>query len=150
MKVVLQRTMEASVSIDQEVHGQIDFGYVIFIGISQEDAQDTQQKIDFLVNKLLRLRLFEDQHGKMNFSLTDIGGEILAISQFTLYADCRKGTRPSFTEAMAPSEAEAIYNQFIATLQDKYDPAKIKTGEFGAYMQVQLQNDGPVTITLEK
>lgn len=150
MKIVLQRVLEASVEVEKEVIGNIDFGYVALIGIGVEDSESD---FEYIADKILGLRLFEDQFGKMNLSLADVGGDVLLISQFTLYADCKKGKCPSFSKAMKPDDAKVLYEKFVAYMRKRLDQAashgKIATGEFGAYMQVHLVNDGPVTITLE-
>jgi len=144
MKIVLQRTNAASVKVDGNVVGQIGAGYVLLLGISHTD---TRQNIDNMVEKIKKLRLFSDADGKTNLSITDVDGEILVISQFTLYADCRKGTRPSFTDAAPPKLAEELYQYFI----EKATPCfkGVAHGIFGANMQVELINDGPFTVVLE-
>ena len=145
MKIVLQRVTSASVEIDNKIHGSINKGYVIFLGIGQGD---TKGQIDKLVDKIYKLRIFQDENGKTNLSINDVGGEILVISQFTLYADCKKGNRPSFTEAGSPTLAESLYNYFIEISRDKFK--NVEQGVFGAYMKVSLINDGPFTIILEE
>ena len=145
MKIVLQRVTSASVEIDNKIHGSINKGYVIFLGIGQGD---TKGQIDKLVDKIYKLRIFQDENGKTNLSINDVGGEILVISQFTLYADCKKGNRPSFTEAGSPTLAEGLYNYFIEISRDKFK--NVEQGVFGAYMKVSLINDGPFTIILEE
>ena len=144
MKVVLQRAKSASVSINETVVGQIDAGYVLLVGIADSD---TEAELDYLVRKITKLRVFEDEAGKMNLSIGDVGGQILSISQFTLYADTKKGNRPSFTKAGAPDFADKMYQLFNKKLADI--GLTVATGEFGANMQVQLINDGPVTIILD-
>lgn len=145
MKALIQRVTKASVSINNQIYSQIDQGLLVLLGISQDD---TENKIDWLVNKIINLRIFSDKNEKMNFSIQDITGQILLVSQFTLYADCNKGNRPSFTNAAQPEKAEKLYNLFIAKLKQK--GLDVKTGKFGSLMQIRLINDGPVTIDLER
>lgn len=145
MKIVLQRSKEASVTVDGETVGKIDKGLVLLVGVTHED---TKEAVDFLADKILNLRIFEDADGKMNHSLLDVGGDILSVSQFTLYGDCQKGRRPNFMAAARPDHATEIYNLFNETLKQK--GVKVETGVFGAMMDVQLVNDGPVTLILEK
>ena len=144
MRAVLQRVRSASVSIGGEAVGKIGKGFLVLLGISPED---TEREGDFLLDKLLGLRVFEDEDGKMNRSLLDCGGALLVVSQFTLYADCRKGRRPSFTGAARPETAVPLYERFLAGAR----AAGVATecGEFGADMLVSLENDGPVTILLD-
>lgn len=144
MKFLIQRVTHASVTVEQEVIGKIGKGFLVLIGIGQED---TQKDADFFVKKMCALRIFEDNNGKTNLSLKDVGGEVLLVSQFTLYANCKKGNRPSFTEAGNPKEAEALY-QYIIDECRKVLPV-VETGSFGAEMKVDLQNDGPFTILLD-
>lgn len=144
MKIVLQRVSSSSVKVDGEVIGQIQCGYVILLGIS---GGDTRETVDRMVEKIQKLRLFPDADGKTNLSISDIGGELLVISQFTLYADCRKGTRPSFTQAAPPALAQELYDYFIENATPHFK--KVASGEFGASMQVELVNDGPFTVVLE-
>ena len=144
MKLVIQRVSSASVSIDNKVKSQISSGLLILFGAKDGD---NKSQLDWLVNKIANLRIFSDSKDKMNLSVQDIKGEVLVVSQFTLYADCQKGNRPSFTEAANPEVAQELYNLFVKKLQDLDIPTK--TGEFGAKMDVQLTNDGPVTIILE-
>ncbi len=143
MKVILQRCQSAKVTFDQ-VENKINYGLVIFVGFTHDD---NEEKIDYLINKIINLRIFEDENGLMNKSILDISGEILSISQFTLYANCEKGRRPSFTEALDPKIATKFYDLFNQKLTEKI---KTKTGKFGAVMKVHLINDGPVTIILER
>ncbi|GLI83059.1 D-aminoacyl-tRNA deacylase [Rossellomorea marisflavi] len=145
MKVVLQRSKQASVTVDGEVKGRIQFGLVLLVGITHGD---TEAEAAYIADKVVNLRIFEDGDGKMNDSLLDRGGEILSISQFTLYGDTRKGRRPNFMDAAKPEEAEAIYDRFNALLREK--GVQVETGVFGAMMDVQLINDGPVTLIVEK
>ncbi len=144
MKIVVQRTREASVTVDGEIVGKIPFGYMLLVGITHED---TAKEADFLADKIANLRIFEDENEKMNLSLMDVGGQILSVSQFTLYGDCRKGRRPSFSQAARPEQAEQLYNYFNEKLAEK--GIHVETGKFGAMMDVSLVNDGPVTLIIE-
>lgn len=144
MRIVLQRVKSASVSIDETVVGKIGVGYVLLVGIADND---TEAELDYLVRKITKLRVFEDLVGKMNLAIEDVGGQILSISQFTLYADTKKGNRPSFTKAGALDFADKMYQLFNKKLRDT--GLTVETGEFGANMQVQLINDGPVTIIFD-
>ena len=144
MKIVLQRVSSSCVKVDGEVIGQIQCGYVILLGIS---GGDTRETVDRMVEKIQKLRLFPDADGKTNLSISDIGGELLVVSQFTLYADCRKGTRPSFTQAAPPALAQELYDYFIEKATPHFK--KVANGKFGASMQVELVNDGPFTVVLE-
>ena len=144
MKAVIQRVTEAQVQIEGKVVGKIDQGFMILLGIH---AKDTKEDVDYLVRKISKLRVFEDDQGKMNLSLQEIGGSILSISQFTLYADTKKGNRPSFTEAARPETAISLYEMFNKQLKEIGIPTE--TGEFGADMKVTLTNDGPVTIIID-
>lgn len=146
MKLVIQRVKKANVVVENKVIGEIDNGFLVLIGIS---PTDTKENANFLVQKLIHLRVFEDENQKMNLSIKDIDGELLIISQFTLYADCSHGNRPSFTTAAKPEFANELYEYFVEQCK-KENIKKVATGEFGADMQVTLQNDGPVTIILEK
>ena len=146
MKLVVQRVKKANVVVENKVIGEIDNGFLVLIGIA---PTDTKEIADFLVQKLIHLRVFEDENQKMNLSIQDIDGELLIISQFTLYADCSHGNRPSFTTAAKPDFANELYEYFVEQCK-KENIKKVATGEFGADMQVTLQNDGPVTIILEK
>ena len=145
MKLVIQRVKSSSLYIKGSLISQIKQGLVVLIGISKSDSENV---IDKLVKKLLNLRVFEDENSKMNYSILDIEGEILLVSQFTLYADTRKGNRPSFINAADPKNAEHLYNKFLERLNFVLGD-KVKTGKFGANMQVELVNDGPVTIIIE-
>lgn len=144
MKIVLQRVKEASVTIDGEIHGAIGKGYMILVGFNEEDNHEI---IDRLVEKVIHLRVFEDANQKMNRSLLDVEGSILSISQFTLYADCRKGRRPSFINAAKPDISLPLYDYFNECLRNQ--GIHVETGIFGADMKCALINDGPVTIVLD-
>lgn len=144
MRVVLQRVTSAQVAIEERVVGQIKQGYLLLVGAEDTDSDD---EVAYLVHKISKLRIFSDAQGKMNLSIQDIAGSILSVSQFTLYADTRKGNRPSFTKAGNPEHANAIYEQFNAQLRET--GLTVETGEFGADMQVSLVNDGPVTIIFD-
>lgn len=144
MKFVIQRVTEASVSVEGEVIGKIGKGFLVLIGIGESDTKEIADK---LVKKLVGLRIFEDENGKTNLALKDVEGELLLISQFTLYANCKKGYRPSFTEAEAPDKANTLY-QYIIEECRKVIPI-VQKGEFGADMKVSLVNDGPFTIILD-
>ncbi|SFL79185.1 D-tyrosyl-tRNA(Tyr) deacylase [Gracilibacillus orientalis] len=144
MKVVLQRAKDASVTVNDEVAGQIGYGYVALVGVTHEDKEED---VDYLVNKTMNLRVFEDENQKMNLSLKDIGGSVLSISQFTLYGDARKGRRPNFMQAAKPDYAEKLYTQFNQKLRN--EGIQVETGQFGATMNVTLTNSGPVTMILE-
>ena len=144
MRVVLQRVKHASVHVDGRETGSIGQGFLILLGVSDEDDETIADK---MADKICRLRIFEDENGKTNRSLQDVGGEILVVSQFTLYADCRKGNRPSFIAAGAPKTAEALYEYMIAYC--KQTVPVVEHGIFGADMQVSLCNDGPFTIVLD-
>ena len=145
MRVLIQRASEASVKIDDEVHGEINHGLVVLLGI---ETEDTQEDINWLVRKLIALRIFKDEEGKMNDSIADINGEFLVISQFTLHSSTKKGNRPSYLKAARPEIAIHLYEEFIQILR-KESNLKVETGEFGADMKVQLINDGPVTIWMD-
>lgn len=145
MRVLIQRVSQASVKIDGEIHGEISRGFVILVGIESEDTRDD---IDWLVRKIIGLRIFNDEDGKMNHSIADIEGEFLVISQFTLHASTKKGNRPSYIKAARPEVAIPLYEDFIQILR-KESGLKVATGSFGADMKVQLINDGPVTIWID-
>ena len=145
MKVVIQRVLEASVVIDGAVHNQINQGFVVLLGIGQTDDE---QDINYLVQKILGLRVFSDHEGKMNYSLDDVKGEILLISQFTLFASTKKGNRPSYIDAAPPGMAIPLYEKFIEVIQASIG-SRLKTGIFAADMKVSLVNDGPVTIQID-
>ena len=144
MKVVIQRVIKSSVRINNKEVAKIGKGFLILLGISKDD---NFEKADYIIKKIYNLRVFSDENDKMNLSIQDINGELLIVSQFTLYADCKKGNRPSFINAALPEEAEKIYEYFIN--ECKKNNLKVETGEFGADMKVELINDGPVTIILE-
>ncbi|WP_031588512.1 D-aminoacyl-tRNA deacylase [Kandleria vitulina] len=144
MKVILQRVTHASCVVDEQVTGEIKDGYMALVGISTEDQKDVLEK---MADKVVNLRVFSDEEGKMNRSLLDVKGEILSISQFTLYADAKKGRRPSFTHAAKPDVSLPMYNQFNELLKAK--GVHVETGIFGADMKISLLNDGPVTIILD-
>ncbi|WP_225047834.1 D-aminoacyl-tRNA deacylase [Lacticaseibacillus kribbianus] len=141
MRAVVQRVSQAQVVIDGAVHGRIDTGFVVLLGVG---PQDTEADVAYLVQKISKLRVFSDAAGKMNLALDQVGGAVLAISQFTLYADTRKGNRPSFTQAADPALGEQLYDLFVARL--RATGLDVATGAFGADMKVSLTNDGPVTI----
>jgi D-tyrosyl-tRNA(Tyr) deacylase len=145
MKLVLQRVKKASVSVDGSITGNIGPGLLILLGVHE---QDTTETADFLVKKCSELRIFSDQNDKMNLSVKDIDGEALVVSQFTLLADCNKGRRPNFTSAANPEKGNQLYTYFVNRLREQV--RKVETGVFGANMQVELINDGPVTLILEK
>ncbi len=144
MRVLVQRVRQASVTIDDQLYSEIDYGYLLLVGMSQHDDETIVHQ---MAEKVLNLRICEDENQKMNLSLLDIQGDILSISQFTLYADCRKGRRPSFTDAGKPETAARLYDEFNEAL--KKSGLNVKTGVFGADMKVGLVNDGPVTIMLD-
>lgn len=144
MRFVIQRVKHASVAVDGSVIGKIDKGFMVLIGVA---TTDTKVEADKMIKKLLGMRIFEDEMGKTNLSLDDVGGELLLISQFTLYANCRKGNRPSFTDAGAPDMANEMYEYIIA--ECKKAGYKVETGSFGADMKVELLNDGPFTVILD-
>lgn len=145
MKLVIQRVSEASVAIDGEIRGQIGQGFMVLIGVGKEDTKEIADKY---IKKMIGLRIFEDENGKTNLSLSDVNGQLLLISQFTLYANCKKGNRPSFIEAGAPASAEALYEYMIEECR-KVVPV-VETGGFGADMKVSLTNDGPFTVILDE
>lgn len=144
MKSLIQRVKKASVTIDNELYSKIDAGILVLLGVEKGDSEENADK---LAEKLVKLRIFEDENGKMNKSVQDIGGEILVVSQFTLAGDCKKGTRPSFDKAELPQRANELYEYFVAKLKGLGIPTH--TGSFGAMMDVELINDGPVTFMLE-
>lgn len=145
MKVVVQRVKNASVTINDELYSHIDAGMLVLFCAEKGDTED---KLNWMANKVLSLRFFEDENSKMNKSIKDINGDIMVVSQFTLAADCKKGTRPSFDNAENPDIAKNLYEKFINILKES--DINVKTGFFGAMMQVSLVNDGPVTFVIEK
>lgn len=145
MKFIVQRVRQAQVEVENKIVGKIDKGFIVLIGVTHEDTKDSA---DYLVKKLINLRVFQDENNKMNLSLKDIKGSLLLVSQFTLYANCEKGNRPSFVEAAKPEIANELYEYVIQKCKEEIK--NVQTGIFGADMQVNLTNDGPVTILLEK
>ena len=146
MRVVVQRVSEAKVTVDGDITGSINNGLLLLVGVHQND---TDEQLKWMCEKVLKLRVFPDEEGKMNKSVSDIKGGILVVSQFTLYGDAKKGTRPSYIEAARPEKAEPMYEQMIDYFK-KHTDLNIQGGRFGAMMDVQLINDGPVTLILEK
>lgn len=144
MRLVIQRVLKASVEVDKKTVGQCKRGYLILVAVTHED---TQKDVAYCVEKTAGLRIFEDEEEKMNLSIRDVGGEILAVSQFTLYADARKGKRPSFVRSARPDHAEKLYEEYVEGL--RRSGIHVETGKFGASMQVELINDGPVTILID-
>jgi D-aminoacyl-tRNA deacylase len=144
MRIVVQRSKKASVTVNEKVIGKIEKGLVLLVGVTHDDTMDDA---NYLADKIVNLRIFEDENGKMNLSLLDVGGSILSISQFTLYGDCRKGRRPNFMAAAKPEQALNLYQYFNQVLSEKN--VVVETGEFGAEMDVALINDGPVTLILD-
>ncbi|MFP4660744.1 MAG: D-aminoacyl-tRNA deacylase [Halanaerobiales bacterium] len=144
MRAVIQRVKEASVSVDQDIIGEIDSGLLVFLGIGHDDGQED---VEYLLDKITGLRIFEDKEGKMNLSALDLNKELLIISQFTLYGDCRKGRRPSFSSAAPSACAEKLYDCFVHMAHDK--GLKVASGKFQAMMEVKLINEGPVTLLLD-
>ena len=145
MKIVVQRVKNAQVEVENETVGKIGKGFLVLLGVTHTD---TKENADYLVKKLCKLRIFTDENNKMNLSLKDVKGELLIVSQFTLYANCLDGNRPSFTEAAKPDKANALYEYFC--LECEKNDIKVQKGIFGADMKVSLVNDGPVTIIIEK
>lgn len=144
MRAVIQRVTEASVTVDGQIVGSIQRGFLVLLGVKEDD---TQEDVIWIVSKIAGLRIFEDTEGKMNLALADIGGGVLLVSQFTLYGDCRKGRRPSFIESARPEKARALYQSAAAELKGLGIP--VETGTFQAHMDVRLLNDGPVTLLLD-
>ena len=144
MKAVVQRVTHASVKVDDEIKGQTENGFLVLLGVGQND---TEEDADRLVNKIVKLRIFSDENDKINLSLSDVGGSMLVISQFTLYADCRKGNRPNFINAGKPDEANRLYEYFVSKCKEQVPV--VENGVFGADMKVELLNDGPFTVILE-
>lgn len=145
MRVLVQRVIKASVKVEEKTVGEITKGLLLLVGITHTD---TEKDVNWLAKKVLNLRVFEDSEGKMNQSLLDVNGSILCVSQFTLYGDARKGNRPGFSEAAHPEQAQKLYNLFVDSLKQT-GKVLVETGKFAAYMQVELINDGPVTLMLE-
>lgn len=145
MKVVIQRVNYANVKVDGNVTGEIGKGYLVLLGVGPEDSEKDCEK---LVDKIKGLRIFSDENDKINLSISDVNGELLVVSQFTLYADCRKGNRPSFVNAAKPELAEKLYEYFVKVCRDKITD-NVQTGIFGADMKVSLENDGPFTVVIE-
>lgn len=146
MRVVLQRVSRASVSVDGRTKGGIGRGHVVLVGVGEGDGSE---EVEWMARKVVDLRIFDDEDGRMNLSLDDVGGELLVVSQFTLYGDARKGRRPSFVGAADPETAEPLYEAFLEELESRI-PGRVASGEFGAMMEVELVNDGPVTLLLER
>lgn len=146
MKLVIQRVKNAKVDVDGKTVGKIEKGFLVLLGVTH---LDTKEQADYLVKKLCKLRVFKDENDKMNLGLKDVGGKLLIVSQFTLYANCSDGNRPSFIEAARPEKAEELYEYFCNQCKEKYD-IDVEKGIFGADMKVSLINDGPVTIIIEK
>lgn len=144
MRAVVQRVSSSKVTVNGEVTGEINKGLLVLLGVTHED---TSKDVDYIIDKVLNLRIFEDENEKMNLSLKDVGGELLVVSQFTLYGDCRKGRRPSFSSAARPEVATKLYEEFIE--KSRKEGIVTQTGRFGANMMVDLTNEGPVTILLE-
>lgn len=144
MRAVVQRVSEARVEVDGRIVGSIERGLLVLLGVGKDD---TERDCEWMVDKVSGLRIFEDEGGKMNLSVGDVGGAILVVSQFTLYGDCRRGKRPSFTDAASPEKGKELYDLFVELLRKK--GIRVETGVFGAHMHVHLVNDGPVTILLD-
>lgn len=144
MRVVIQRSLASNVAVDNEIIGKIDKGLVLLVGVTHDD---TMEDVEYLARKISNIRLFEDREGKMNLSLSDVDGEILSISQFTLYGNTKKGNRPSFINAADPTYADQLYEELNQSLRD--NGYRVATGQFGADMKVTITNDGPVTILLD-
>lgn len=144
MKLVLQRVLSASVEVDNKVTGSIENGYLVLLGVGEGD---TREDADRLAAKMINLRIFSDENDKINLSLSDVSGQLLIVSQFTLYADCRKGNRPNFIAAAKPDAANELYEYFVSICREKVPV--VETGIFGADMKVSLVNDGPFTVILE-
>ena len=144
MRFVIQRVTEAAVRVDGELLGQIEKGYLVLIGVAESDTEEIADK---MVKKMTGLRIFEDEQGKTNLALKDVGGSLLLVSQFTLYANCKKGNRPSFIEACSPEKENALYEYIIKKCRESVE--RVETGRFGADMKVSLLNDGPFTIVLD-
>lgn len=145
MRAVVQRVSKSCVVVDNKVAGSINKGLTVLLGI---ERGDTSRDLEYMADKIVNLRIFEDDSGKMNLSAMDVGGELLVVSQFTLFGDCRKGKRPSFTNAALPEDANRLYTDFVKYIKDKYN-IKVETGVFQAEMKLEIHNDGPVTILLD-
>ena len=145
MKALIQRVVRGSVSVDSKVLGEISRGYVVLLGVK---TGDTEKDAGYLAQRTINLRIFPDDQQRMNRSIQDVGGSLLVVSQFTLYASTRKGNRPSFVDAAQPDAARALYERYVAELRRLLEPARVVTGVFGAMMTVEIVNDGPVTIEL--
>ncbi len=144
MRAVIQRVTSSRVEVEDKIIGEINTGYCVLLGVTHSD---TEKDAEWIVNKIIGLRIFEDEEGKLNRSLTDVGGSILLVSQFTLYGDCRKGRRPSFVKAARPEIANELYGKCCSLFKDK--GITVQTGEFQAYMKVSINNDGPVTLIID-
>ena len=144
MRAVVQKVTQSKVTVDSEITGEIQQGLMVLLGVTHSD---TEADARYMAEKIANLRIFEDEEEKLNLSVKDIGGAILSVSQFTLYGDCRKGRRPSFTEAARPEQANALYEQFNAFLRQ--EGVQVETGRFQTHMMVELTNDGPVTVLLD-
>lgn len=144
MRFVIQRVMNSKVTIDGKIRGQIGKGFMVLIGVGEGDTVETADK---MIHKMINLRIFEDENGKTNLGLKDVGGSLLLISQFTLYADCKRGNRPSFVKAGAPDTAKSLYEYIISKCKNEIEV--VEQGEFGADMKVELVNDGPFTVLLD-
>jgi len=144
MRAVVQRVSEASVEVDNKIIGKINNGLLVLLGVGKDDSEED---VKYLAEKIVNLRIFDDKDGKMNLSLLDVNGELLIVSQFTLYGDCRRGRRPSYSDSATPEKAEKLYNLFVDF--SKKSGLKVETGRFGTYMKVSLVNDGPVTLLLD-
>ncbi len=144
MKLVVQRVKKAKVTVEEKIVGEINEGFLVLLGVK---PTDTEKTADYLVKKLCNLRIFKDENDKMNLNIKQVKGSLLIVSQFTLYANCKEGNRPSFTEAAKPDKANELYEYFCNKCRE--NEIEVQTGEFGAHMQVELLNDGPVTIILE-
>jgi D-tyrosyl-tRNA(Tyr) deacylase len=145
LRAVVQRVSQASVTISDNIVAQIGKGLLVFLGISKSDQESD---ISWMADKIVNLRIFEDEQNKMNKSLLDVMGDVLVVSQFTLFGDCRKGRRPSFTDSATPEKAKVLYDEFLSYLKEKY-PINVQQGEFQAHMKVNIINDGPVTLLLD-